>query len=76
MSSTPTGNTGEGNAFPFTNENQNNQWPALSIIGIVVTVLGFIAVTWFIFWIFRREKRLRRSATAGVCSPEPTHRES
>jgi cytoskeletal protein RodZ len=67
MSSTPTGTAGEGSSFSSNNENQNIQWPPLSIIGIVVTVLGFIAVTWFIFWIFRREKSQRRRATAGTC---------
>jgi cbb3-type cytochrome oxidase subunit 3 len=67
MSSTPTGTAGEGSSFSFNDDNQNIQWPPLSIIGIVVTVLGFIAVTWFIFWIFRREKSQRRRATAGTC---------
>jgi hypothetical protein len=65
MSSTSTGPAGEGNAFPFNNANENKQWPTLSIIGVVLTVLGFLAVVWFIFWIFRREKRQRERAPAG-----------
>lgn len=67
MSSTPTGTAGAGSSFPFNDDNQNIQWPPLSIFGVVVTVLGFIAVTWFIFWISRREKSRRRRATAGMC---------
>jgi hypothetical protein len=75
MSSTTTNAAGGGNNFAFNNENQNQKWPALSIIGVVVTVLGFIAVVWFIFWIFRREKRLRQRGRGDQCSPEPTNRE-
>ena len=67
MSSTPTGTAGAGSSFPFNDENQTIQWPPLSIFGVVVTVLGFIVVTWFIFWISRREKSRRRRATAGMC---------
>jgi hypothetical protein len=65
MSSTSTGPAGEGNAFPFNNANENQQWPTLSIIGVVLAVLGFLTIMWFIFWIFWREKRLRQRAPAG-----------
>jgi hypothetical protein len=64
MSSTSTGPAGEGNAFPFNNANENQQWPTLSIIGVVLAVLGFLTIMWFIFWIFWREKRLRQRALA------------
>jgi len=49
-------------SFPFDNSNENNQWPVLSVIGVVVTVLGFIGVVWFIFWVFKREQKLRSSS--------------
>jgi hypothetical protein len=65
MSSTSTGPAGEGNTFPFNNANENQQWPTLSIIGVVLAVLGFLTIMWFIFWIFWREKRLRQRALAG-----------
>lgn len=64
MSAQIVGNGNGVTSFPFNNTNENNQWPALSIIGVVVTVLGFIVVVWFIFLIFRREKALRGKAAA------------
>jgi hypothetical protein len=75
MSSTPTGNGSGLTSFPF-NTDQNNQWPALSIISVVVIALAFIAVTWFIFWIFRREKKLRRMAAPDASSLGAPNRES
>jgi hypothetical protein len=64
MSAQIVGNGNGVTSFPFNNTNENNQWPALSIIGVVVTVLGFIVVVWFIFLTFRREKALRGKAAA------------
>ncbi|KAE9370806.1 hypothetical protein N431DRAFT_427157 [Stipitochalara longipes BDJ] len=64
MSSTSTSPEGEGNGFPFNDESQSSRWPILSIIGVVLTVVAFIAVVWFIFWIFRRERKLRQRSTA------------
>jgi len=52
MSSASTGPAGEGKTFPFDNANENNQWPTLSIIGVVLTVLGFIGVVWVLVWMF------------------------
>jgi cytoskeletal protein RodZ len=75
MSSTSTDNGNGLTSFPFNKSDQNNQWPALSIIGVVVTVLAFIAVVWFLFWIFRRENRLRRNATSDSRALESTNRE-
>jgi cbb3-type cytochrome oxidase subunit 3 len=76
MSAQRTGNGNGVPSFPFNNTNENNQWSALSIIGVVVTVLGFIAVVWFIFWIFRKEKALRRKAAAEGDILEPSTGES
>jgi len=74
MSSTSTAQ-GEGTAFPFNNESQSNQWPPFSIIGVVLTVLAFIAVVCFIFWIFKREKKWRQCATTQGSPPEARDRE-
>jgi amino acid transporter len=51
-------NSNSADAFPFNNE--VNNWTALSIVGVVATVLGFIAIILFVFWLFRRESRIRR----------------
>jgi amino acid transporter len=76
MSSSITGNGSGVTSFPFNNANENNHWSALSIIGVVATVLGFIAVVWFIFWIFKKEKRLRRSAASDRNALKPPVGES
>jgi flagellar biosynthesis/type III secretory pathway M-ring protein FliF/YscJ len=51
-------NANSAEAVPFNNE--VNNWTAPSIVGVVATVLGFIAIILFVFWLFRRESRIRR----------------
>jgi hypothetical protein len=58
MSQNSPSNYNSADAFPFNNE--VNNWTALSIVGVVATVLGFIAIIIFVFWLFRRESRVRR----------------
>jgi hypothetical protein len=58
MSQNSPSNSNSADAFPF--NNKVNNWTALSIVGVVATVLGFIAIIIFVFWLFRRESRIRR----------------
>ncbi|KAH7386389.1 hypothetical protein BKA64DRAFT_711617 [Cadophora sp. MPI-SDFR-AT-0126] len=44
---------------PYANSNPTNDWSALTIASILVTVMGFVVVVAAVFWIFRREKLAR-----------------